>query len=280
MFKQRWNFLWRNLFCAGAFFLWLSSASAGDIDATRNPDDVFGVAYVDGPANAAWQRYRRMSITNDSARATSDAIKSKLKLAFTENFNRQDGTNIGTAWSEAAHYGVVNRRIAQHQLRFEIPDGHDIPWGSTTLDLKNSAIVGHGLEPGDYFEVTARRLSQEGDLGIELFDSDQLRVGGDLRPGPSPLKAWNGMTWVPVSFDDRGQPVSYDWSTAHTVGVRFDYADGHRTTFSYYIDGQYAGSWLINTANKTLDKIGFYAQSKTAGAVMEFENLKVYIRKF
>ncbi len=92
------------------------------------------------------------------------------------------------------HYGVVNRRIAQNYLRFEIPDGHDIPWVSTTLDLNNSAILGHGLEPGDYFEATVRHLSREGDLGIELFDSDQLRVGGDLTPGPSPLKAWNGVT--------------------------------------------------------------------------------------
>lgn len=72
--------------------------------------------------------------------------------------------------------------------------------------------------------------------------------------------------------------MSFDWNTAHTLGVRFDSADGYRTTFSYYLDGQYARSWLINTANKTLDKIGFYAQSKTADAIMEFDDLKVYTR--
>jgi len=58
--------------------------------------------------------------------------------------------------------------------------------------------------------------------------------------------------------------------------VRFDSADGHHAAFSYFIDGHYAGSWLISTANKTLDKIGVYVQSKTSGAAFEFDELKVY----
>src|SRR5208282_3674406 len=82
----------------------------------------------------------------------------------------------------------------------------------------------------------------QGGLGIEVFDSDQLRVGGDLRPGASALQSWNGTTWVAISFDDHGQPVAFDWNKPHIVGVRFDSADGRRATFSYYLDGQYAGS--------------------------------------
>jgi len=212
----------------------------------------------------------------DTGRANARAIKSKLTLVFSDDFKRPDGTNLGTAWTEAAHYGVVYRQIAHHHLRFEIPDGHDIPWGSATLDLANPAVLSHGLQPGDYFEIKLRRLSREGLLGVELFDSDQLRVGGDLTPGTSPLKAWNGTTWLPVSFDEHGQPAAFDWNKAHTIGVRFDSADGQHAAFDYYLDGRYAGAWTVHTANKTLDKIGVYAQSKTPRAEFQFDDLKVY----
>jgi hypothetical protein len=111
---------------------------------------------------------------------------------------------------------------------------------------------------------------------VELFDSDPLRVGGDLKAGPSALQSWNGFTWTPVAFDDHGQPVKFNWNEPRVIGVRFDSADGRRATFSYYLDGQYAGSWLVATPNKTLDKIGIYAQSKTSGATFEFAGLKVY----
>jgi hypothetical protein len=230
----------------------------------------------DGSPGLAWHRYRRLFITADPKRATAQAVKSGLTQVFAENFNRPDGPNLGPAWSQAAHYGVANKHIKQHHLQFDIPDGHAIPWGSATLDLKNPAILGHGLKIGDYFEVTLRRQSDQGALGVELFDSDQLRVGSDIGAGPSPLKAWNGITWVPISFDDHGQPFNFDWNLPHTIGVRFDSADGHHTTFSYYFDGNYAGSWLIATGNRTLDRMGVYAQSLTANAAFEFDDLKVY----
>ena len=210
--------------------------------------------------------------------ATAKAAKSGLTLAFTENFNGPDGPNLGAGWTQAAHYGFVNGHILHHRLCFEIPSGHDIPWGSATLDLKNPSILGHGLRPGDYFEVTLRRISQEGGLGVELFDSDQLRVGSDLYRGASPLMAWNGITWVPIAFDKHGSPLKFDWNARHTIGVRFDSADGRRANFSYYLDGRYAGSWTVHRPETTLDKIGVYTQSKTANAQFEFRDLNVYLR--
>lgn len=210
------------------------------------------------------------------ALATSQAVKSGLTLAFTDNFNGPDGTNSGVGWTQAAHYGVVHEQISHHRLDFEIPNGHDIPWGSATLDLENPSILGHGLHPGDYFEVTLRRLSPEGGLGVELFDSDQLRVGSDLIHGASALMAWNGTTWVPIAFDPQGAPLRFDWNARHTLGVRFDSAGGHRANFSYYLDGRYVGSWAVNRPETVLDKIGVYTQSKTSNARFEFRDLKVY----
>jgi hypothetical protein len=210
------------------------------------------------------------------ARTTAGAAKSGLTLAFTEKFNRPDGKDLGVGWTQAAHYGFVDEQILHHRLHFEIPNGHDIPWGSATLDLQNPSILGHGLHPGDYFEITLRRISQEGGLGVELFDSDQLRVGSDLVRGASALMAWNGITWVPIAFDKHGAPVRFNWNERHTIGVRFDSADGHRANFSYYVDGRYAGFWAVNRPETVLDKIGVYTQSKTSDARFEFQDLRVY----
>jgi hypothetical protein len=236
----------------------------------------FWMVKPDGSPSVAWQRYRRLFALADPGRATAQAVKSNLKQVFRDHFHRADGTDLGPGWTHTSHYGVVNERIASGRLRLEIPDGHDIPWGSATLDLDNGSILGGGLGVGDYFEVTLRRLSEEGALGVELFDSDQLRVGSDLNRGASPLKAWNSVTWVAIAGDDHGRAIMFDWNKTHRLGVRFDSADGSRATFSYYLDGHYAGSWLVATGHTTLDKIGVYVQSRTAGAAFEFDDLRVY----
>ena len=210
------------------------------------------------------------------APADSKDVKAALTLAFTEAFNTPEDKVLGVGWTRAAHYGIVNEYIEHHRLYFEIPNGMDIPWGSATLDLGDPSILGHGLQPGDYFEVTLRRLSEEGGLGVELFDSDQLRVGSDLTPGASALMAWNGKTWVPIAFDKHGKPLKFNWDRTHTIGVRFDSTDGHSAHFSYYLDGHYAGSWTVNRPETVLQKIGVYTQSKTGNARFEFWDLKVY----
>ncbi|HEX4119326.1 MAG TPA: hypothetical protein VH619_01765 [Verrucomicrobiae bacterium] len=232
----------------------------------------FWMVKPDGTPAMAWHRYRRLFITADANRATTTAIKSGLSEVFRDDFNRPDSGDLGPGWTQAAHYGVVNKRVMNHRLQFTVPDGHDIPWGSATLDLKSRAIRGEGLEVGDYFEIRLRRLSEQGGLGVELFDSDQLRVGSDLKAGPSMLKAWNGTTWAPIAFDDHGLPVQFDWNAVHTLGVRFDSADGYRTSFSYYLDGQYAGSWLIATPGRPWIKLEFTCnparEARTSSSMM------------
>lgn len=258
----------------------VSQGLAAPLNGKTNDQNLRGFWMVkpDGTPSIAWHRYRKLFTTSDAGRATSGSIKAGLTQVFCDNFSRPDGTNLGPGWTQAAHYGTVNKRIANNRLRFEVPDGHDIPWGSATLDLTDRAILGHGLIVGDYFEVTVDRLSQEGGLGIELFDSDQLRVGSDLMRGASTLQSWNGTTWVPIAFDGHGHTVKFNWNTPHTIGVRFDSADGHHATFSYYVDGVYAGSWLIATIETRLNKIGVYVQSRTAGATFEFDDFRVYTR--
>jgi hypothetical protein len=232
----------------------------------------------DGKPGVAWHRYRQAIITSDPARATSSAIKAGLTPIFIDRFDRPDGTDLGPTWSEHSHYGTVNQSLHDHHLLMEIPDGSKIPWGSATLDLKNPAALGRGLNVGEYYEFTIARKSEQCSAGVELFGSDQLRQGAGMADS-TPLMVWNSITWIPVSIDDQGQSISYDWSQPHTIGVRFDSADGHFTSFSYYIDGNYAGSWLAKTGNKTMNTIGLFAQSRFDSSSVEFSNLALFGRK-
>jgi hypothetical protein len=158
----------------------------------------------------------------------------------------------------------------------EIPSGDKIPWGSATVHLTDSHILGHGLHPGDYFEFTMQRLSPAGSLGVELFDSDQLRQGSGISRGPSSLESWTGKTWTPISIDSVGHFTKFNWSQPHTVGVHFTSADGNFATFAYYVDGQYAGSWIIRTKNRSLDRLGFYCQSDHSDSRFMYSALRIY----
>ncbi|HSV13989.1 MAG TPA: hypothetical protein VLI90_06990, partial [Tepidisphaeraceae bacterium] len=232
----------------------------------------------DGKPSVAWHRYRQLIITSDDSRATASAIKAKLSPVFHDGFARPDGADIGPGWTQSAHYGPIGGHLANHQLQLDIADGTTIQWTSDTLDLTNDKILGRGMNVGEYFEVKMQRHANRGMCGVELFDSDQLRQGSAMPDTPAPLHAWDGTTWTPLSIDAKGQPVAIDWNQPHTLGVRFDSADGHFDTFSYYIDNTYAGSWLVKTGNRTLDKIGVFAQSDLSGASFTFAGLTVYGR--
>jgi hypothetical protein len=235
----------------------------------------FWMVKPDGKPGMAWHRYRQALAVSDPARSTTSAIKSGLTELFTEGFDRPDGTDIGPDWTKASHYGTVNQSLKDHHLRLDIPDGSKIPWGCMTLHLKNPTVLGRGLNPGEYYEFSIARKSDAGMAGVELFGSDQLRQGMGMT-GSCPLRAWNSTTWIPISINDQGKPVDYDWSTPHVLGVRFDSADGHFATFSYYIDGNYAGSWLVVTSNKTLNTIGLFAQSESNDSSAEFGSLTIF----
>ncbi len=236
----------------------------------------FWMIKPDGMPSMAWHRYHRLFATSDPERATTRAIKSGLSEVFGDDFNRANGKNLGVGWSQASQDGAVKAQLVHHRLRFDISGGRDVSWDSATLGLTNRSILGHGLHVGDYFEVTLRRVSGQGSLGVELLASDQSHIVGGQDGSSSPLQAWDGTAWVPIAFDDHGHQVGFDWNRAQTLGVRFDFADGWHAIFSYYLNGQYVGAWLENSADRVLDQIGVYVQPRTAGAAFEFYNLKVY----
>lgn len=250
---------------------------------TPKNDDLMGYWMIkpDGTPATAWHRYRQLIMTSEPSCATADAVKSPFTLLYHDAFNIP-GEDIGPAWAHTSHYGPVVVKAGNGRVQLSLPQAEQMPWGSGTLDLTAASVLGRGLNPGEYFEFTMRREQDNGSIGVELFDSDQLRQGGGHAAGPSPLIAWTGASregWVPFSIDDTGKSIAFDWNLSHVLGVRFDSADGNFATFTYYVDGRYAGSMLLHVGNRTLDKIGFYCQSDSNGATFDFSDLKVYGRR-
>ena len=236
----------------------------------------FWMVKPDGKPGVGWHRYRQAIITSDPTRATTSAIKANLTQLYADNFDRPDGPDLGSTWSQHSHYGTVNQSLRDHHLRMEIPDASKIPWGSATLDLKNPAVLGHPLDIGAYYEFTVARKSDRGMAGTELFGSDQLRQGMG-HPASSPMMVWNGITWIPFSLDNQGEVVNYDWTQPHTIGVRFDTADGHFAQLQLLYRRhlrRFAGSSRL--AIKTLSTIGLYSQSETNNSSIEFSDLKIF----
>ena len=99
----------------------------------------FWMVKPDGTPSLAWHRYRHLFATSDPGRATAQAVKAKLLQAFVEDFNRPDGPELGRGWSQASHYGVVHEGLRNHRLVLQVPDGHDIPWGSAHWTWQISA---------------------------------------------------------------------------------------------------------------------------------------------
>jgi hypothetical protein len=232
-------------------------------------EDVKGFWLVkpDGHPGMAWHRYRRLLA----------APLEKGKLLFEDKFDRADSKqDIGPGWKQNAHYGPISGELKNHRFAVTLVDGSTIPWTSATLDLTNAKVLGRGLKIGEYAQITMRRTGEAGSLGVELYDSDQLRQGAAIEAGNSPVQAWNGKTWEAFSIDDKGAVEKFDWTKEHMLGVRLDSADGHFATYSYFVDDQYAGSWLIRVGNRTLDKFGMFAQTRTNGSTMEFTDLRIY----
>ena len=100
--------------------------------------------------------------------------------------------------------------------------------------------------------------------------------GSAARSGVSTLETFSDNVWTPFSITNSGNPLTYNWDTTHTLGVRLDTADGTFATASFYIDGNYSGSWLYPTALKTLDSFSLFAQSNVLNSSFQFGNVQVF----
>ena len=250
-------------------------------DATATPPPVngnnaavngFWLVKPDGTPGQAWHQYRQRLITADPSRATTSAIKGNLTDIYQNTFNN-NGSALPSYWTLGGATGSITTSVTSGQLQMKFTGNvTTTPFGLATLHV--DSLIGRGLKPGEYLEFSLRRQNDAGIVGAEAFN---LHHGSAIGAGTSsPLQIWPISSWVPFSTGANGSTASYNFDTTHTLGLRLDSADGSFASISYYIDGDYSGSWLYKTTQTTLTSFSLFAQDNIANAGFEFDNLHVY----
>jgi hypothetical protein len=162
--------------------------------------------------------------------------------------------------------------LANSQARLRTTGSGNV-WGRAILDLTDPNALGFGLRPGEFLEFDLRRAQSGGNIGW------WRPGGGNSRVDPSGLQIWadrfgtdQGSTWNTLS----PAGVSFDPDQWLTLGIRLDYADGAHQVVSYYVDGDYAGSWLYPTSATSLDQVALFAQDSASGRSFLFDNVRVW----
>jgi len=202
-------------------------------------------------------------------------IKAGLSLAYSEDF----GSTLGTEWTLSTS-ADTEALVTSGQLRIRTDLSANGGWESARAKLDLTQALGRGLLPGEYVEVTTRREQNNGRTGFEFF-GEQIR--GQASGGNQPLSAY--LSANQTFGGDQGvmdiaiSPASFNWNAFRTLGMRLDYADGDFAVASFYVDGQYATSWLFDTPATALDVLGLFGQangSVSALQTLTFDNLSVY----
>lgn len=234
----------------------------------------FYMVKPDGTPATAWHLYRRQIITSDPARATTAPIVAGEHLVYQSQFpaGGTPSPALGAGWSSGTFGGDMSVTASSGAVQMQVVNNAGVyPYGLATLNV--AGVTGRGLMPGDYLQFNLSRQNNAGILGIGVFNTHQ---GSGAGAGASPLNAYSNNAWTPFSLSAAASPLAYDWSAAHTLGIRLDSADGTFATVSFYLDGNYSGSWLYQTPLKTLDSFSLFAQSNVLDSSFNFSNVQVY----
>ena len=256
-----------------------NEVTSGDTATPPNvtDSDMHGLWMVkpDGTPSTAWGQYVGRIATSQTMRATTSGFTGGLTDVYNDAFTANT-TNLGANWTTSNWGGAISIQQSGGLLQMKILNGASTPWGEARLDLTKT--IGRGLKPGEYAQFTLRRQNTTGDIGIGIFGDTTngfVHAGAASGSSASALQVWSNNAWNPFSFATDGSHPATNWDTTRTFGIRLDAADGNFATVSYYINGTYMGSWLYKTHATTLDTLALYAQSGTANAGFEFDNLSV-----
>jgi len=233
--------------------------------------------------SATWAQFDNLMVYNLPYNGVGSAndIKNGLFLTQSDDFNRPNSSVIGPAWSAASsHPGNTSAGIVNNAVQLQVvslPGGGVSPWVRADLDLTDPSILGRGLEVGEYVEFQFQRSQQWGLTGLRTSLGNSMAMG-DNSASNMPLRTYEdlfgsdqGSTWTRVSARS-----DFDPDGLMTLGVLLDYADGQMAITHYYVDDNYAGSWLHDTTDLTLNTFSFFAQSNQALNVFRFDNLAIY----
>jgi hypothetical protein len=167
-----------------------------------------------------------------------------------DNFNNpaNDGSFNQSQW-EYAYAPPPNSQVAQQNGRLIVTQESEIPGDCTRLAAYRKRFS--PLSIPTFFEAKLMVSPDKFDGGVRLDLSAELPGGGmwgsgcgggyygtNCSDGPWPEEEGH-------SYDTGGRPV--DWVTWHTFRIEVDPAT---MTFTYYIDGQMAGSHVPVDAEK------------------------------
>lgn len=208
-------------------------------------------------------------------------MKAKLKLAYSDNFNRADSTTIGTGWT--TNPGTIwTIDISSNQMRIKGTTAPNWSEGSATLDITNPAVLGRALKVGEYFEVDMK--STQGVNNSSMCASFSTSGFSTARVLIPTLTAATISTYIDSFGSDQGSswntmvPGTFNLSTGFRFGERLDYADGTFAITSFYINDNYVGSWLHNTTATTVDKIYCGCNTNISGDNFLYDNLSIYTK--
>jgi len=249
---------------------------AGTPPVNGNNNDVRGFYLVrpDGTPATAWHMYRRQIITSDPNRATTPPIIAAEHGVYQSRFPiaSAPSASLGAGWTTGTFGGDFSVTANSGQVQMQVVNNAPaFPYGLATLNI--AGVAGRGLQPGDYLQFTLNRQNDTGIVGVGLFNTHH---GSAARSGVSTLETFSDNVWTPFSITSSGNPLSYNWDTTHTLGVRLDTADGAFATASFYVDGNYSGSWIYPTSLKTLDSFSLFAQANVLNASFQFGNVQVF----
>lgn len=221
-------------------------------------------------------------LANNGVGATG-AIKAGLALRYSDDFNRPDSSTIGPGWTKQIDtYGsppqpkgtieVKNNRLEFYSL---VDDSSNWANMNAILDVTNPQVLGRGLRVGEYFEYTVSRPTNHGEVSTEMFSKSMMfSVTGSSRlSAPAPASEnFGGQSgyWRPIT------PKYYNPDSGLTVGARVDYADGQMAIASFYVNGDYVGSWLYNTTATLLNRLRFYAGTTLKEKLNVYDDVKIY----
>ncbi|HOD80422.1 MAG TPA: PEP-CTERM sorting domain-containing protein [Phycisphaerae bacterium] len=221
---------------------------------------------------AEYDNLAAFQLTNNGAGAAA-AYKAERPLAFSETFG---GGAVGT-WTLSESTPGRFAVSTGDAVRLSVADASGTPWARYTLDLGDFVDFGGGLGVGDYLQIDLKREQASGYIGVwtDLMNSN-VRLSG---AASGPLGIWGdrfgtdqGSTWNTIS----PAGVSFDISDWVTLGMRLDYADGEIAVMSYYIDDEYAGSWLFDTDMTRFTQFALFGQTDQNNSGFLFDNLEIY----
>lgn len=216
--------------------------------------------------------------SNNSTGATT-AIKNGLNKVYSQDFTGL--SELPTGFTATLGTGVS---LGVSDGKINLGETADYSGADVTVDFTNTALAGRALKAGEYVEFSLARTTSKGNIGCVTFGP---AIGHDMA-STAYGEVGTGLKQSCVSADGvwlksaqmTPSSVSFDFNAENTLGIKVDYINSTEqyAVLSYYMNGDYATSWLYDTSGdgiSGLTDIHLKCWGKS-GSEFTFDNVAVY----